>query len=146
MTRVYCHNDDCAHCDVDTKMCRADVIYVGCDNESGCNQYLFYLDAKEYGEEFYVLVGKRNKPIGREKCKGKRIEYNGRVFYTREKENDMAQFGVTDAKTGLLVRFAIVRDEWDKFVEAADKHPAIESFPVVEKGDDGEFHVVKGGE
>ena len=144
MTRVYCYNDDCIHCDADTKICACACISVGENESYGCNEYQCYLDTEEYGEDFYALVGKRGKVIGREKRKGKKIEYNGRIFYAREKvtENPNTWVNVTDAKTGLLVRLYYVKDHWDKFIELADKQPDIESFPLVEMGEDGNYHVI----
>ena len=122
------------------------MIVVGYGYKFGCEDYESYLDTKEYGEEFYALVGKKGKPIGREKRKGKKIGYNGRVFFAQEKMCAGDRFYVTDAKTGLLVQFYQVKNKWDKFIESANKQANIESFPVVVKGDDGEYHEVKGGE
>lgn len=145
MTSVYCYNYDCTHNDCDTGMCCLGMISVEGAAYNGCNDYECYLDTKEYREEFYVLVGKRGKPSGREKRYGKKIEYNGRVFYSESKLRRDNHISVTDAKTGLAVNYAYALDQWDKFIELADKQPDIESFPVVTMGNDGEYHVVEEG-
>ena len=145
MTRVLCSNDDCIHCDVKTSHCNKGCILVSEGYFGGCSEYYHYLDTKEYNEEFYVLVGKRRKPQGREKRFGKKIEYNGRVFYSQEKVRDDMTCVVTDAKTGLAVKLYQIKENWEKFIELADKQPDIETFPVVVKGDDGEYHVVEEG-
>lgn len=145
MTRVYCYNDDCVYCDADTNMCCRDIISVGDGIDYACDEYLCYLDTEEYGEEFYALVGNRGKAVGREKRKGKKIKYNGREFFSREKECIALPFSVTDAKTGMLVRFDYVKNNWDKFIEIVNKQPNIETFPAVEKGADGEYHIVEEG-
>lgn len=145
MTKVYCCNDDCIHCDADNKTCCLSMIVIGDGIEYGCEDYKCYLDTKEYSEEFYALVGKRGKPIGREKRHGKKIEYNGRVFYAQSKVSHDKYFSVTDAKTGLAVNYNYVLDNWNKFIECADKQADIESFPVVVNCDDGEYHVVEEG-
>ena len=149
MTRVYCYNDDCVHCDSDTKVCCLGIISVEGAAYNGCNDYTCYFSTKEYSEEFYVLIGKRDEkkryiPIGREKRYGKKLEYNGRTFYTQDKIRANDEFDVTDAKTGLLVGFAKIKGAWGKFVEESNKRPNIETFPVVERGADGKFHVVNG--
>lgn len=145
MTRVYCYNDDCVYCDADTKMCCRDIISIGDGIDYACDEYRCYLDTEEYGEEFYALVGKRRKPQGREKRYGKRIEYNGRVFYSQEKIRDDTFLFVTDAKTGLAVKFYYIKENWDKFIELANKQRDIELYPLIEMGDDGEYHVVEEG-
>lgn len=151
MTRVYCYNYDCSHCDSETALCCLGMISVEGAAYNGCNDYECYLDSKEYREEFYVLVGNRDDekkcyiPIGREKRYGKKIEYNGRTFYTQSKIRANDEFDVTDAKTGLLVAFDKVKKRWEEFVEKADEQPAIESFPVTEKGADGRYHLVEEG-
>ena len=146
MTRVYCYNYDCTHCDSETCECCLGMISVEGAAYNGCNDYECYLDSKEYREEFFALVGNRGKVAGREKRYGKKIGYNGRTFYTRDKIRANDNFNVTDAKTGLLVGFDRVKSMWDKFIEAADKESDIESFPVVELGADGRYHLVDKGE
>lgn len=147
MTLVYCYNDDCIHCDVNSSICCLDMISVGDNDNCGCDNYKCYLETEEYSEEFYALVGKKGKPIGREKRHGKKIEYNGRVFYTQSKVSHDNSFLVTDAKTGLAVFYNFALNNWDKFIEVADKQTNIESFPIIELGKDNEFHEVeKGGE
>lgn len=145
MTRVYCTNYDCMYCEGDSQICCASMIVIGDDKIYGCENYRSYLDTTEYNEEFYKLIGEKGKPIGRERSYGKKIVYNDRIFYTTEKSLNNTWAFLTDAKTGLGVKYQQLEEKWDKFLELISKQPDIETFPIIVKDSSGKWQRVEGG-
>lgn len=138
MTRVICSNYDCLHCDKHSYHCQKDIVAVGDDYEFGCEDYLSFLDSEEYGETFFKAVKTKDGKIGRAKENGKKIEYNGRAFYTRNEVTDDESYSITDGRTGLLVaNLAWIKDNWEKFLEYEKKFPDIESYPLAVEVCDG---------
>jgi hypothetical protein len=65
---------------------------------------------------------------------GKKIELNGRVFFTQQKIMDDESHIVTDKRTGLLVRsIAWLKDNWDRFLELEKKAVDVDTLPLAEK-------------
>ena len=65
--------------------------------------------------------------------RGKRIEYNGYVFYTKDKIDDEGYYRLTEERTGFDVGdFCNLKDEkrWEHFVEVEKTLPDVMSYPV----------------
>lgn len=134
MTRVICSNYDCLHIDPKSCYCQKDVISVGEDYTYGCDDYISYLDSDEYREKFFKAVRTRDGKKAKAVDYGKKIEYNGRVFYTKDRASDDESYGLTDGRTGLLLRpLAWLKDNYDRFLELEKKEPDVESLPLAVK-------------
>lgn len=149
MTSIWCSNADCRYCSPYTNQCEKNMVSVGDDYTYGCDDYECYLDSDEYREKFWKAVRTIDKKAAKAVDYGKRIELNGRVFFTKEKIMDDESHTVTDQRTGLLARSpAWLKDNWEKFIELEKKIVDVESLPIaVERG--GKYYLVedqKGGE
>ncbi len=136
MTKILCRRHDCAWCDPDERVCLNTLIAV---NEDGCEDYDTIFERPEYQESFWVCVCVDGVPKYRAERMGKRIEYNGRVFYTVEQTNERETFVVTDGITGAEVgTFARVKKDWDKFIAKAAEYPDVMSYPeyIVEQDEE----------
>jgi hypothetical protein len=108
-----------------------------------------FLDTEDYRYKFYKAVKTDDKKIAKAVDFGKRIELNGRVFFTKDKIMEDESHTVTDKRTGLLVRsIAWLKENWEKFLELEKKVADVDSLPyAVEQG--GKYHIIeeqKGGE
>lgn len=130
MTSVICFCDDCKWC-ADNGECQRGVITI---NEAWeCDCYENYID--DYNEPFYKACLEDG-----EKCRkltkfGKKIEYNGYVFYTEDKITDSGNYLLTEARTGILVcRFCELEKRWDKFLEKVADYPDVSTYPIKNGG------------
>jgi hypothetical protein len=152
MTRVICSNYDCLHCDKYSYHCQKDIVAVGEDYTYGCEDYISYLDSDEYKEKFYKAVKTKDGKVAKAVDYGKKIEFNGRVFFTTDKVytggvNEDESYTVTEERTGYLIgNFARLKDYFEKFLELENKIPDVASYPLaVLKG--GKYVLAdKGGE
>ena len=140
MKTVLCSNYDCVFCDKRCQ-CQKDVISVGEEYRGGCEDYVSYLDTCEYKAKFYKAI--KTKPVKTAKAVdyGKRIEFNGRVFYTKDRvtEGDES-YRLTDERTGLLVSsMANLSDNYEKFLEREKEYPDVESLPLAKLKIDGYY-------
>ncbi len=138
MKTVLCCNYDCVYCDK-RYQCQKDVITVGDDYQYGCEDYLSYLDTNEYKAMFYKAVKTKDGKTARAVDYGKKIEFNGRVFYTKDKvtEGDES-YRLTDERTGLLLSsMAHLSDNYEKFLEREKEYPDVESLPLAKQTLDG---------
>lgn len=72
--------------------------------------------------------------------KGKKIEYNGYVFYTENKITDDENYDLTEERTGIGVSdFRRLKEprRWELFVERVGTFPDVSTYPIKE---------MKGGE
>lgn len=136
MPKIICSNYDCLYCDKYSYQCSKDIVCVGDEYECGCEDYISYLDSEEYQVKFYKAVKTKDGKIAKAADKGKRIEYNGRVFYTREcvatnRLNEDESFTLTEERTGYFIgSFAHLKDRFEKFIEAESKIPDIKNYPL----------------
>ncbi len=138
MKMVLCGNYDCVYCDKQYH-CQKDVISVGDDYRYGCEDYLSYLDTNEYKAKFYKAIKTKDGKKAKAVDYGKRIEFNGRVFYTTDRvtEGDES-YRLTDERTGLLLSsMAHLSDNYEKFLEREKEHPDVESLPLAKPTLDG---------
>lgn len=149
MTDIWCNNYDCLHCNPHTNLCQKKYVSVGEEFECGCDDYESFLDCDEYREKFLKAVRTHDKRAAKAVDYGKKIELNGRVFFTKEKIMEDESNTVTDQRTGLLARsIAWLKDNWEKFIELEKKFVDVESLPLaVER--DGKYYLAenqKGGD
>ena len=138
MTRVICSNYDCLHCDPRSYYCQKDVVSVGDDYSYGCEDYVAYNDCEEYREKFFRAVKTKSGQKAKAVAYGKKIEYNGKTFFTSDRVTEDGNFVVTDGRTGFLVsQMAMAKDRWEQFLEAEKREPDVETLPLAVK--------VKGG-
>ena len=137
MTRIYCQNVDCNYCDPADFICCAACVTVGEEHMGGCSEYESYSSNKEYREPFYVILSDKNgKPWAKAIRHGKRIEYNGRIFYTTDRVTEAELYSVTEKRTGVdCGRFFKLKERWEKFLELEKPFADVENYPLaVRKG------------
>jgi hypothetical protein len=119
------------------------MVSVGEDYTYGCDDYLSFLDSDEYRDKFYKAVKTDDNKTAKAVDFGKKIELNGRVFFTKCKIMEDESHTVTDKRTGLLVRsIAWLKENWERFLELEQKVADVDSLPyAVEKG--GKYHITK---
>ena len=104
------------------------------DELKECEDYEHYIDF--YTDAFskaYLEDGKRYRRVF---LNGKKIEYNGYVFYTQEKITDEETYCLTEERTGIDVgEFRRLKEpsRWKKFVEQIGSYPDVSTYPIVEK-------------
>ncbi len=70
--------------------------------------------------------------------KGKKIEHNGFVFYTRDKITESGDYFLTEARTGMGVcTYRELEKRWDKFVENIGTYPDVMTLPICESEGEG---------
>ena len=144
MTFVSCTNIDCRYCDSSDFHCTKSSISVGDGFDSGCDDLEPYYNSAEYENKYYKCVKTKNDELGRCVCYGKRIEYNGRVFYTSDRITEDGAYKLTDAKTGYNAgEYSKLEQRFDKLCELAKKIPKVVSLPLVE-WDNGGYVIVEG--
>lgn len=103
MTSIWCSNTDCRYCSPYTYECKKNMVSVGDDFTYGCDDYECFLDSDEYREKFLKAVKTADNKVAKAVDYGKKIELNGRVFFTKDKIMEDESYTVTDKRTGLLV-------------------------------------------
>ena len=133
MTFVTCSNVDCIHCDRADFHCTKDRIFVGGLFDGGCEDFNPYYNTAEYDNKYYKCVTAKDGKIGRCACYGKRIEYNGRLFYTSDRITENGEYYLTDAKTGYAVgTYKQLEQRFEKICELAEKMPNVVLLPLAE--------------
>lgn len=150
MTTIICSNYDCIHCDKYSYHCQRGVVSVGADYTYGCDDYISYLDSDEYKEKFYKAVKTKDGEFAKVVDYGKKIEFNGRVFFTTDrvdtgKVNEDESYSVTEERTGYLMRFDMLKDCFEMFLEHEKKIPDVKSYPLAIWDNGGYVLAKKGG-
>lgn len=145
MPLVQCQNTDCIHCDVGGDFeCKAPDITIGEYWDEGCSGYADYRNQPDFQDEYWITVKTKSGKIGKAKCRGKRIEYKGRVFYTAYRLED-SFCCITDEETGLSCgAYALLEDRFDQICKQAKKLPKVETLPEAEWTSGG-YELVKEG-
>jgi hypothetical protein len=137
------------HCNPKTCECEKTFISIGEEFEVGCDDYECFLETEEYRHKFYIAVKTDDNKVARAVDFGKKVELNGRVFFTKERIMEDESHTVTDKRTGLLARsISWLKDNWEKFLELEKKVVDVESLPLAVK-ECGVYHIVdeqKGGD
>ena len=131
MTTIYCCNTDCKHYDPKSFTCTKRLVTVGEDYSYGCDDYESYLDSKEYNDKYFIAVKANDGRIAKAVRYGKKIEYNGMVFFTGSRVTEDGDFNVTEKCTGYNAgSFSKLADRWDKLIEIIKRTPDVESYPL----------------
>lgn len=138
MTRIICSNVDCLHCEQGSHYCQKDIVCVGDDYTYGCEDYIAYDDTEEYKAKYCKAVKTKDGKVGKAVAYGKKIEYNGRTFYTEDRVTDDECYAATEERTGYHIgRLAGLKDVWEKFLEREKKLPDVSTYPLAVKVDGG---------
>lgn len=151
MSKVWCNNRDCVWCD--GIQCCAEQICIDDSYEYGCETYLDYRDTDEYLEEYYKCVKTIKELtegeiyVAKAKAYGKRIEYNGYVFYTESHPRTDETF-VTEERTGYylgsLEQLKTDENRWKTFEQRAKEIPSVDTLPLAEWDGQRHYVIVKG--
>ena len=132
MATVVCFCDNCKWCN-DEGRCSRNVVTI--DFAGECDSYEDY--SKDYTDPFYKAVYDDNKNPCRTLCYGKKIEYNGYVFYTEDKINKTGNYYLTEARTGVGAGpYCMLEDRWELFLERVNTYPDIMTLPLKESDDE----------
>jgi hypothetical protein len=104
------------------------------DELKECEDYEDYQDS--YTDSFWKAMEKDGKPYRKLVEKGKKIEYNGYVFYTEEKITDDETYCLTEERTGINSgEFIRLKDQrrWEFFLERVGTYPDVSTYPIEEK-------------
>ena len=135
MPLVRCQHTDCIHCDLKNNFkCKAYIITIGDDWCEGCSAYEDYLDQPDYQNEHWIVVMvEPGKAAKAKQYYGKRIEYEGRVFYTRDRIEDPVYCNLTDAETGRDAgSLSCLAENFAQICVQAQKFPKVETLPEAE--------------
>lgn len=126
---VGCWLSECKWCE--DGWCRRGTITI--DELKECEDFEDYRDA--YTDSYWVACKKDGKAY-RKLRQGKKIEYNGYVFYTDDKITNDESYYLTEERTGFFVgEFRKLKSRWDLFVERYGTFPDVLTLPVEdEKG------------
>lgn len=104
------------------------------DELKECEDYEDYQDS--YTDSFWKALINDGKPYRKLVENGKKIEYNGYVFYTESKITDDENYRLTEERTGLDVgEFRKLKEQrrWELFVERVGTFPDVSTYPIEEK-------------
>ena len=142
---VFCNNDDCIH--EKCGQCTKEAVMIGEIYDGGCGDFYHYIDTDEYDNIYYKAVKTKDCKHAKTKVyRGKRIEYNGYVFYTEGRVID-DRFYVTEARTGYFIgEFSSLKSpsRWELFVKREKEIPNVETLPLAEWNDGGYEIIEKG--
>ena len=128
MAEVACYSDDCKW--FSCGFCQRGSITI-CEDLT-CEDFECYIDS--YKDSFYKACFKDGKKFRRLAEHGKKIEYNGYVFYTEDRVTEAEEYGLTEERTGVFVgSFKRLKGRWEKFVEKVVTYPDVLSYPIEEK-------------
>lgn len=132
MTSVGCWLTECKH--NENGWCGKSIITIGEDKE--CEDFEHFCE--DYHDSFWKACHTKEKGTFRKFIKnGKKIEYNGYVFYTEDKITDSGNYFLTEARTGIGVcRFCELEKRWDKFLEMVADYPDASTYPIKESEDE----------
>ena len=112
--------------------CRRGTITI--DELKECEDFEDYQDS--YTDSFWKALINNGKPYRKLVDNGKKIEYNGYVFYTESKITDDESYRLTEERTGLDVgEFRKLKESrrWELFVARVGTFPDVSTYPVEEK-------------
>ena len=104
------------------------------DELKECEDFEDYQDS--YTDSFWKTIIEDGKPMRKLAVNGKKIEYNGFVFYTEEKITDDENYCLTEERTGIGVsEFSKLKQprRWEQFVERIGTYPDVSTYPIKEK-------------
>lgn len=113
--------------------CHRDTITI--DELKECEDFEDYRDS--YTDSFWKAIIDDGKPFRRLVKNGKKIEYNGYVFYTEDRITDDENYDLTEERTGIGVSdFRRLKEpkRWELFVERVRTYPDVLTYLIKEKG------------
>lgn len=99
-----------------------------------CEDFEDYQDS--YTDSFWKALINDGKPYRKLVDNGKKIEYNGYVFYTEEKITEDENYHLTEERTGIGVsEFSKLKQprRWEQFIERIGTYPDVMTYPIEEK-------------
>lgn len=130
MKSVSCWADNCKwmSCGWCTKGC------ISISEDCECEDFEIY--SYSYTDSYWIACLNGGEPQRKFIKKGKKIEYNGFVFYTKDKITEIGDYWLTEARTGMGVcRYNELEERWDKFLEKVDAYPDVMNLPIYESED-----------
>ena len=130
MTLVSCWADSCKWCNFG--WCNKDSISISEDCE--CEDFEIY--SYSYTDSYWIAKIKDGVVHRKLIQRGKKIEYNGFVFYTSDKITNRGDYWLTEARTGAGVcRYNELEKIWDKFIERVGNYPDVMTLPIESEGE-----------
>lgn len=130
MTSVSCWADGCEWWEHD--WCSRGAISISEDWE--CESFEPYRNF--YTDSYYIACSKDGENYRKLVENGKKIEYNGFVFYTKDRINQYERYRLTEERTGYDVgEFRHLKSRWDTFLERVATYPDVLSYPLKEGED-----------
>ena len=137
MTTVYCDFEYCAY--NINGVCTKDRITIGEEYAYVCDDFLHYQDTGEYSHPFYKAVKMKDGVVAKALSKrGKKIEYQGLVFYTEDRVFD-DEIWVTEERTGFGVTFSLIKDRIESLKEKIEEFPNVQDYPLAEPDSHGKW-------
>ena len=128
---VGCWLSECKWCK--NGWCHRDTITI--DELKECEDFEDFRDS--YTDSFWKAIIYDGKPFRKLVDNGKKIEYNGYVFYTEDMITDDENYNLTEERTGLAVgEFRRLKEQrrWELFAERVGTYPDVLTYPIKEKG------------
>lgn len=130
MTSVSCWADMCKYCN--NGWCNKGSIVISEDYE--CEDFEIY--NYSYNDSYWIACLNGGEAQRKFVEKGKKIEYNGFVFYTKDKITERGDYSLTEARTGIgICKFNELGKRWDKFIERVGTYPDVMTLPIFESED-----------
>ena len=130
MTSVGCWADECNWCE--NGWCKRGEITISEDWE--CESFEPYRNF--YTDSYWIACCKDGEFYRNLVKNGKKIEYNGYVFYTKERITKDERYRLTEERTGYDVgEFRHLKGRWDTFLERVGDYPDVMTFPIYESED-----------
>ena len=130
MTSVGCWAEICKWCE--NGWCNRDMVTISEDYE--CEDFEIY--SNSYKEPYWIAC--LDEGVAKRKFveRGKKLEYNGFVFYTKDKITQSGNYFLTEARTGMGVcPYYELEKRWDKFLEKIGNYPDVMTLPIYESED-----------
>ena len=124
---VGCWLSECKWCE--NGWCQRGSITI--DEFKECEDFEDFRDS--YTDPFWKAFERDGKPYRRLVENGKKIEYNGYVFYTENRITDDENYNLTEERTGLFAGdFKKLKEQrrWEFFVERIGTYPDVSTYPI----------------
>lgn len=134
MTSVGCWNTDCDWNKYG--WCQRSMISISETLE--CEDFEDY--RKSYTDQFWKACRDGEKKRRRLCKNGKKVEYNGYVFYTEDKIDETEVYELTEERTGIFIcSMARLKEprRWETFISRIGTYPDVLTLPVEERSENG---------
>lgn len=134
MPKVICNDKWCRYWSEDG--CVADEVRFLFDSqyEEACQTYENYANAPEYRETFWLRRQDDDSTEMKIALNGKRVEYKGRIFYTRDKVRKDGNYDVVDGATGICIgTYADLEERYDDLLRFEKIVKKLEDLPEMKE-------------